>query len=164
MTATTAKSDITDVQRLLRAALALKVFEGFCFDTFFRLRFSGGDAPQAVELAIESEWWLGPKEDWPATVRRLAPPDAVQPDEPVKAYFLAHLRWTAGATITDVMVSPDALELVTQCGMRISIPSKSDGSDFAWRIEEPGVPEPQATWLVSCTGDGELYVRVAHPE
>lgn len=159
MNSTTVRRDIAGVQRLLRQALISKAFEGFSFDTFFRLRFAGGEAPQAVELAIEGDWWLGAKAEWSATVRRLAPDGAVQADEPVKAYFLALLRWTAGATIADVAVSPDTLELVTRSGTRISISCRSEGSDFAWRVEETGVPEPEATWLVSCTGEGELHAR-----
>lgn len=162
MESRTSKSDASAVQDVLRDLLVTKGFDGFSFDTGFRLRFTGDDArkrPNALELHVEGEWWFGSKEEWALVVQRMSPAGAAQPDEPVQAYHLALLRWSEGSEIASVILSPESLQVVTKSGTVISFSCRTAGSDFAWWFEEPGVPESEAQWLVSCTCDGEFYVR-----
>ena len=151
-----------EVEGVMRRLLGGMGFAGFSFDTSFRLRFTGettGEQPAALDLILEAEWRIGPEDLWRKTVARLAPADAVQPEEPVQAFYLALLRWSPGSEVTNVLLSKESLELVTEGGTTISVSCTDEGSDFAWRLVEPSVPEPEARWSVACGDDGTLYLR-----
>jgi hypothetical protein len=164
MTAKTKEVSIVRAQEVAEMMLVGAGFSGFAFDCGFRLWFTrdsvsvqgAGGNPSEIELTIESTWRIGDRASWEAKVKLLAPPDAVEPEEPVQAFALALMRWSTGSKITSASLSDDELRLNLDGGTTLVIASQSEG--LAWQIGVRGVPEYEAEWLVS-SADGAYYVR-----
>lgn len=161
--------DSDEGERVARALLEGSGFAGFSFATHFALRFSrsssgfyaGHQLPAEVELVLHGTWWLGDATDWREHVARLAPSDAVEPDEPVQALELAALRWTDGARVESVAVAHGTLSIRLENGRTLTASSDLEDGDTAWAIVVAGEPEAKATWSVVSEGS-DLFVRGPH--
>jgi len=148
-----------------RALLLGAGFSRFCFSTQFSLWFdrpalaayAGPPAPAEVELVLHGSWRFGGEEDWNAEVARFSPPGAVEPDEPVQARNLAHLRWTEGATIKAVAFAGTDLRLEFENGQVLTVLAGEQG-ETTWALGTLEGPETETSWSVTAVGD-ELFVR-----
>ena len=160
---------VEDEGKAVRIAAALLEgagFGSFSFGTNFVLRFArsgpgdfeGRTLPAEIELWIGADWWFDERGDWDAKVARMAPANAVEPDEPVLAYELAALRWAEGSEIRSVVLSASSLRLEFVSGRVITVRNSSDDGDRAWTVTslEHGTTPP--LWSVTAE-DGALFVR-----
>ena len=157
-------------EEVARSLLEGSGFAGFSFSTQFTLRFSrsrpdtyvGKALPAEIEIVLHGAWRFGEENDWRGHVMRTAPTDAVEPEEPVQAWELAHLRWTDGATVQSVLVADGALWIRFENGRILTALAETDDGDTAWAIAVAGVPEPDSSWSVLSAG-GAVFVRTPHP-
>ncbi|WP_146158200.1 hypothetical protein [Enhygromyxa salina] len=153
-------------EQVARALLEGSGFAAFSFSTQFTLRFSrstpgtfaGKKLPAEVELVLHGTWRFGEDDQWREHVARIAPPNAIEPDEPVQAWELAHLRWTEGANVESVDVASGALSIRFQNGRVLTASANLDDGDTAWILSVAGEPESTASWSVASAG-GALFVR-----
>lgn len=139
-------------------------FNGFRFDTAFSLFFyrddkvfyNGTELPRDIEIHLLGDWWIGPLSEWKEKVAALG--CGVEPDEPVKAYELAKLRWTEGACIKDVSFTENTLSVTFENDLILSIALQCD-DEYAFVVKESGVDEEDAEWSVTCENDN-CYYRV----
>lgn len=158
-------------EEVARSLLEGSGFAGFSFSTQFTLRFSrsrpdtyaGKALPAEIEIVLHGSWRFGEENEWREHVARIAPTNAVEPEEPVQAWELAHLRWTDGATVRSLLIADGALSIRFENGRILTALAETDGGDTAWAIAVAGVPESDFSWSVVSAG-GEVFVRTPHPD
>ena len=155
------ESAISVLDRLFRG----RSLSGFHLLTNFRLhfepvsdsRFAGDDAPS--ELIVESLAgpWINGKDQWDEKVSNV-PSSTVEQSDPVLAYELARLRWTADTEVADV--SGDEFELVFSLknGETITFPQLSE-DEFAFLATDN--PDETRSKLSVCCVDGIFYIKGA---
>ena len=89
-------------------------FAGFTFHTAFSLRFErvGGEV---VSVDLDGAWSFGTSSTWSALVAA-CPLKGAEPEEPVQAATLAHLRWSLDNSVHDVHVRGNNLHIEFGCG------------------------------------------------
>jgi hypothetical protein len=92
-----------------RALLRGASFSGFTFHTGFSLRFTR-ERGEVVYVNLDGAWGFGTPTSWAALVATW-PLKGVEPEEPVQAAMLAHLRWSADNSVKDVLVQGNNLHI-----------------------------------------------------
>jgi hypothetical protein len=133
----------TDAARkLLRGSM----FVGFTFHTGFSLRFekAGGDL-DSVDL--DGAWSFGTSATWAALVAA-CPLKGVEPEEPVQAAVLAHLRWSLNNSVHDVQVHGANLHIEFGCGETLATRVGTlTGGGTDWGISGGGGRAPSSARL-----------------
>ena len=154
----------SDEKDVIHALLEGAFFHSFTFNQYFRLafdcqrdkEFKDKKLPQEITLSILSDWWFGNKEEWNCTVKRMTEGcNYVEPEEPVLAFKLAALRWSGGAYIDSVNITPEKTELIFSDGEHITI-LNNDIEDCAWEIYETNYKDRNNCWSVLCDCNGEI--------
>lgn len=154
------KQELPLVSEIIQALFSDCGFDGFRFNTSFSLRFTRDkqgqyedqNLPWAIELLLEGDWWFDAKDTWDIRVSNLAPADSVDPEEPIQAYDLAHLRWSEGSGLESVKISSEFLVLTFKNGKILSVSSKPIEGP-SWIVESVG---DEDVWSVVCEG-GEFF-------
>ncbi|MCK6524646.1 hypothetical protein L6R49_24835 [Myxococcota bacterium] len=89
-------------------------FTGFTFHTGFSLRFAK-ERGEVVVVDLDGAWSFGTPAAWAALVAAW-PLKGVEPEEPVQAAMLAHLRWSMDHSVRDVLVEGNNLRIEFGCG------------------------------------------------
>ena len=92
-------------------------FSGFTVHTGFSLRFEK-DGGEVVSVDLDGAWSFGTPASWTALVAA-CPLKGMEPEEPVQAAVLAHLRWSLDNTVLDVQVLGKDLHIEFGCGDRL---------------------------------------------
>ena len=104
--------------------------------------------PEELALVLEDDWWVDSAEmNWSCFYNELAPKNHIEPDEPVKAYLLALLRWSDGAVVKDVVFDDEKISIIFENNWKVSISLKnkeeslfcltgvsSMGNDSKWSV------------------------------
>lgn len=152
-------------EKLIHALLKGAGLSGFSFDTFFTLRFCRNEAvefeghilPWIFELQILSDWWFDSKDKWQSRVNQFDTRQLIEPDEPVKAFELASIRWMEGSDVDVVEIGEEVMMIKFRSGKTMTISLNSE-EDYSWIVKGLEVPESKLMWSISCE-DGELYVQ-----
>jgi hypothetical protein len=156
-------TDTNNAIDLARHWLTGAIFVGFRFDSNFTLffyceretSFLGSALPRQIELNILEEWWMGDRQDWEEKISCYGV--GVEPDEPVKAFELARLRWTGNSSISDLSLDMNGMRIRFENG--VIIQTLLTGEDeFCFSISEFGIAEEHSKWSVTCDVAG-LHVR-----
>lgn len=143
-----------------RALLETTGFSSFRLSTQFTLRFCRNrpmslhmrPLPMEVELDLLGDWWLDDADEWAKKVAELAPPGAVEPEEPVQAYELAALRWTEGTAIESIKLDDHGLSICFQNGRVLTASAALKAEGPAWALYA------STEWSV-VSDRGALFVR-----
>lgn len=110
-------------------------FGGFTFHTGFCLRFGtrrGGE----VFVELNGDWRMGDAETWAAMVQA-CPLEGVEPEEPMQAAALAHLRWSRDSRIVSADVRGGDLRIeFADGGTLTALASDPPQSGPDWRVHE----------------------------
>lgn len=134
-------NDRSSAKEILSQWLIGSYFNSFNFGGNFALFFNQpeetkyGDRvlPKDFELFILEDWWIGNRQVWDKKIAELG--SGVQPDEPVKAYELAKLRWSEGAQVRRFSLTDDVCEIEFYNGFIICI-SVTGEDDFCFKANE----------------------------
>jgi hypothetical protein len=137
-------------------------FNGFRFDTAFSLYFyqdskvfyKGSELPRAIEMHLLGDWWIEPSNEWKKRVEKLG--FGIEPDEPIKAYELAKLRWTEGSSIKDITFLDSKISIIFENDVVLSISLQCE-DEYAFMVKEVGVYEEDVEWLVTCENGNFFY-------
>jgi hypothetical protein len=150
-------------EKLIHALFKGAGLSGFSFSTSFTLEFSRGPAefegnvlPPVFEREMPSDWWFGTKAEWQYRVSQFDTRDFIEPDEPVQAFELAHLRWMEGSEVDFINFEEDVMIIHFVNGKSLTI-SLCPEYDDEWSIKEWNVSSANIKRLITCE-DGELYV------
>lgn len=144
-------------------------FLSFSFDCNFSLIFgckqkNNIKLPFSVRLAIEGDWWFGDKNTWMKIVEeKTAHGNYIEPEEPVLAFKLAALRWSAGSAIRKIKLSKNKLLILFYSGDSISILNHADyDCEITWEIVECefDIKVPNNYWWVSCDTLGNINYNI----
>ncbi|MDE6625233.1 MAG: hypothetical protein K2K56_02550 [Lachnospiraceae bacterium] len=120
--------------------------------------------PLSVRLNIESDWWFGNENEWRQIVKEMtASQSYIEPDEPVLAFKLAALRWSADSTIQKIDLSENKLLISFNSGDNITILNHTNyDCECAWEIVECGFNSamPNDYWWVSCDTLGNINYNI----
>lgn len=156
-----------DTERALasiRDVLTGAALVGFRFGSNFTLYFDRrvsaisegkGKIPWQLQVSILEDWWIGDTEDWNRKVRLLG--QGVEPDEPVKAFELARLRWIDNATVLNVFYKERVLSILFACGDTINIQSTGE-DEYSFSISGIEQEIQESGWGVTCV-DAKFYIN-----
>ena len=162
---TTGRTNLDQANALAHQLLMGSLFVGFHFGSHFTLFFDrqtstdfrGKHLPWQVKVVILEEWWINKRKDWMDEVKLKG--EGVEPDEPLKAFKLAALRWQEGATVDRVSVAED--EICIEFENKVTITAKVTGDDeYCLGIFDTESKEILPKWSVVC---GKVGVRVNFP-
>lgn len=150
------RNDLSRSIELLTQWLVGAIFVGFRFGSNFTLFFDretegffeGKNLPWQVRLDILEDWWLGSEQEWAKKVSKNG--SGVEPDEPVKAFELAKLRWTEGAVVESITADENKLSLFLENGTVLhTLLTQED--EFSYSISENST---ESDWSVTLDGEG----------
>lgn len=144
-------------------------FLSFSFDSNFSLIFgckqkNNMKLPFYIRLTIEGDWWFDDKNSWRKFVEeKTAHGNYIEPEEPVLAFKLAALRWSAGSTIQKIKLLENKLLILFCSGDSISISNYTDyDCEMTWEIVEYefDIKVPNNYWWVSCDTLGNIDYNI----
>lgn len=135
------------------------IFVGFRFGSNFTLffdrqteaSFNGKVLPSQLKLELLEDWWFGNEKDWQLNVNKNG--SGVEPDEPVKAFELAKLRWSEGAIVKSVVADEQGLVLEFENGVFLQV--RLTGEDeLTYLLSENNIGVEGGGWSVALESDG----------
>jgi hypothetical protein len=135
------------------------IFIGFRFGSNFTLffdrqteaNFERKSLPWQIQLDLLEDWWFSNEKEW---VKKVAENGVgIEPDEPVKAFELAKLRWSEGAVITSVIADEKNLSLSFENGTVINV-LLTEEDEFAYSLSENLERSSEYSWSVTLDGEG----------
>ncbi|MBE5995695.1 MAG: hypothetical protein E7247_25275 [Paenibacillaceae bacterium] len=161
------KEIIRNKEKYLKTMLENAEFHYFTFHTNFLLGFickqreiAGIQFPTEITLSILGDWWFGDENEWKSMVTKMTKEsEFVEPDEPVKAFKLAALRWTEGAEIDSIELLQDRMKLHFRSGEIITIMNFCDDEECAWEICNTYKRNNDDVFSIYCDG-GIIYCNI----
>jgi len=135
------------------------IFVGFRFGSNFTLffdrqteaSFEGKSLPMQVRLELLEDWWLGSEQEWSQMVVENGV--GVEPDEPVKAFELAKLRWSEGAVVESVIANENKLSVLFENGAVLHA-SLTEEDEFSYSLSENLEISKSNSWSLTLDGEG----------
>lgn len=157
------KNDADKAIDLVGQWLKGAIYVGFRFDSNFTLffdcnrerSFAGYRLPWQIQLNLLEDWWIGDRQNWAEKVSRDG--EGVEPDEPVKAFELAKLRWTEGASISEGLLDERGLKIRFNNGISLETALICE-DEYCFSISEFDVSDERSKWSVVLDSEG-LHVR-----
>lgn len=153
-------------KKIINALVDGASFGGFSFSTYFKMWFfresslkesEGIRLPIEFEINILSDWWFDSKEEWRLYIKKFDTANMIEPDEPIKAFELAKLRWMNGAEVELIEIEDEKTIIYFRNGKSISI-LNDNSEDYAWTIEEyESSLDIEQNWSITCE-DKEIFV------
>ncbi len=135
------------------------IFIGFRFSSNFTLLFDrqteagfeGKSLPWQLRLDLLEDWWLGSKQEWTKKVSENGV--GVEPDEPVKAYELAKLRWSEGAVVESIIANENKLSILFQDGTVLHA-LLTEEDEFSYSLSENSEDSSDCSCSITLDGEG----------
>ena len=152
-------SNLSRSIELLSQWLVGAIFIGFRFGSNFTLffdrqtqgSFEGKSLPWQVRLDLLEVWWLGGEQEWAKKVSEHG--SGVEPDEPVKAFELAKLRWSEGAVVESITADENRLDVFLKNGETLHVLlTKED--EFSYSVSENKENSDDSDWSVTLDEEG----------
>lgn len=159
----TEQCSLSQSDKFLTEWLSGALFVGFRFASNFTLyfdlqnevHFEGQKLPWTFRLEILEDWWFGDKDEWLQKVSEKG--ESVQPDEPVKAFELAKLRWSGGVMVESISVNEKILTIVFENNIELHVQQTSE-DEFAYSLSDYSDSSSDCSWSLTLDSVG-FYLR-----
>jgi hypothetical protein len=144
---------------LLTQWLMGAIFVGFRFGSNFTLffdredeaKFEGKSLPWQIRLDLLEDWWFGNEREWREKVANDGV--GVEPEEPIKAFELAKLRWSEGAVVSSVVANETKLSISFENGTVIHV-QLTEEDEYTYSARENCEVSGVSEWRVTLDGTG----------